>query len=90
MAPAEKQWVLPLCYLEKINIASISSMIPDAPADAVMGWFKKEASLRDPTANCYVIAPYIRRTLKEYHKLELGGFNYKEFEQRGLAASQLE
>jgi hypothetical protein len=88
MAPTEKSWVLPLCYLDRITEASVSAMIPDSPAAAVIEWFKHEASLRDPNAQWYVIAPYIRRTLKEYHLKELGTAKYNEFNAKGQDASR--
>lgn len=88
MAPTEKSWVLPLCYLDRITEASVSAMLPDSPATAVIEWFKHEASLRDPNAQWYVIAPYIRRTLKEYHLKELGTTKYNELIAKGEEASK--
>ncbi len=87
MAPIEKSWVLPLCYLDRITEASVSAMLPDSPANAVIEWFKREASLRDPNAQWYVIAPYIRRTLKEYHLKEVGTMKFNELVAKGEAAS---
>jgi len=88
MTPKEKRWVLPLCYLDRVTEASIQEMLPDAPALAVMEWFKHEASLRDPNAEWYEIAPYIRRTLKEYHHKELGTKKYTEIIAKGEEASK--
>jgi len=88
MAPTEKSWVLPLCYLDRITEASVSAMLPDSPATAVIEWFKHEASLRDPNAQWYVIAPYIRRTLKEYHLKELGMKKFNELIAKGEEASK--
>ena len=72
MTPIQKQWVTPLCYLDEVTLPAIEAMLPDVPAAAVMEWFRHEASLRDPRAKCLVIAPYIRRTLKEHHRIEVG------------------
>lgn len=88
MTPREKSWVLPLCYLERITESSIQDMLPTAPSSAVMEWFKHEASLRDPNAEWYVIAPYIRRTLKEYHHKELGTKKYMELTEKGEKSSK--
>ena len=52
-----------------------------------MDWFQHEASLRDPGANWFVIAPFIRRTLLEYHKRTVGTKESKDWEWRGQAAS---
>ena len=50
MTPTERDWVLPLCYLDRITESSIQAMLPDVSPAAVMEWFKHEASLRDPNA----------------------------------------
>lgn len=88
MGPTERDWVLPLCYLERITEESIPHMLPGVPASAVIEWFKHEASLRDPNANWYVIAPYIRRTLIEFHKREIGTKKSEELIAKGKAASE--
>jgi len=84
----ERNWVLPLCYLERITEGSISQMLPGVSASTVMDWFKHEASLRDPKASWYVIAPYIRRTLIEFHKKEIGTKKSEELVAKGKAASE--
>jgi hypothetical protein len=88
MSQIEKEWVLPLCYLDQINQATIQAMLPHAPASVVMEWFKREASLRDPNAEWYSIAPYIQRTLREYHRKELSDSEYCKFLERGKSASK--
>jgi hypothetical protein len=87
MGLTERSWVLPLCYLERITEESISHMLPGVSASAVIEWFKHEASLRDPNANWYVIAPYIRRTLIEFHKREIGTKRSDELIVKGKVAS---
>ncbi|MBU4557202.1 MAG: hypothetical protein KJ747_10070 [Actinobacteria bacterium] len=89
MAPMEKQWVIPLSYLDRVTKPAIEAMLPDAPASVVMEWFKHEASLRDPNAEWYVIAPYIRRMLKEYHCKEIGPKRQLEMIAKGEEASLL-
>jgi hypothetical protein len=89
MATVEKDWVLPLCYLDKITAASVPAVLPKADPNVVMEWLKNESSLRDPNEKFYVIAPYIRRTLKEHHKLIIGSAEYEEWERKGLEASKL-
>ncbi len=88
LKPEEKNWVLPLCYLDKITEASIPEMITDTPASNIIEWFEKEASLRDPNAEWYTIAPYIRRTLKEYHHKKIGSKKYSELVEKGRKASK--
>lgn len=87
MGPTEKMWVLPLCYLETITEESAAIMLPNASPSSVLDWFKHEASLRDPHAASYVIAPYIRRTLIEFHKKQIGSKRSEELTQRGKNAS---
>ena len=87
MAPTEKQWVLPLCYLDRITETSVELMIPDVPPSSVVGWFKHEASIRDPAAEWYVIAPYIRRTLLEFHRRQIGTKKHEDMIVKGKSAS---
>lgn len=88
MGKTERDWVLPLCYLERITEESIAQMLPGVSASAVIDWFKHEASLRDPHASWYVIAPYLRRTLIEFHKREIGTKKSNELIAKGKAASE--
>jgi hypothetical protein len=88
IGPVEKEWVLPLSYLTRITHDSVSAMIPEASPDTVLEWFKNEASLRDPSGEWYVIAPYIRRTLIEFHKRQIGTKQSNEWIARGEKASQ--
>ena len=87
MGPIERKWVLPLCYLDRITHESISRILPGVSPSAVLDWFKHEASLRDPNAEWYVVAPYIRRTLTEYHRKEIGPKKSEELIATGKAAS---
>jgi hypothetical protein len=88
MGPTEQGWVLPLCYLDRITHESVAQILPAASSSSVMEWFKHEASLRDPNAEWYVIAPYIRRTLMECHKKEIGTKKAEEMIAKGKAASE--
>jgi hypothetical protein len=88
MAPTEKKWVLPLCYLDRITETSVELMIPDVPSSSVVGWFKNEASIRDPAAEWYVIAPYIRRTLLEFNRRQIGLKKHEDLIIKGKYASE--
>ena len=87
MGPTEKEWVLPLCYLDKITEGSVAVMLPSAAPSSVLNWFKHEASLRDPSAEWYVIAPYIRRTLIECQRKEIGAMKSDALIHKGKEAS---
>lgn len=89
MTPTQKEWVIPLCYLDLVTEPAVEAMMPEAPTRAVMEWFTHEASLRDPNGQWYAIAPYIRRTLREYHCKEIGTRRQMEFVSRGAEASLL-
>ncbi len=91
MTEIQKSWVLPLCYLDRIDEQTAVRMVESGNGKAIMDWFTNEASLRDPTAQCYVIAPYIRRTLKAYHSTLISAELQNQWEQRGheaLSAAQ--
>ena len=87
MGAKEKEWVLPLSYLDRITEESVTTMLPSASPSSVLDWFKHEASLRDPHAEWYVISPYIRRTLIEFHRKEIGSKRSDEFIRLGKDAS---
>jgi hypothetical protein len=88
MAPTEKSWVLPLCYLDQVTEESVAKMLPDYSPETVMEWFKHEASIRDPQGKCYAVAPYIRRTLLEYNRLTIGKKSHEELVTKGRDASR--
>ena len=88
MTPTQRQWVIPLSYLDRVTEPAIETMLPDAPATAVMEWFKHEGSLRDPNAEWYEITPFVRRMLKEYNCKEIGPKRHAEMIAKGEEASQ--
>lgn len=87
LTPQEKKWVLPLAYLEKVTESSVRAMLPEEPVNAIMEWFQHEGSLRDPQAMWFVISPFIRKMLQEYHLRVIGTEKQKEFQSRGHSAS---
>jgi hypothetical protein len=66
MTPIQRCWLLPLCFLEEINLETISVILPDTSAETVMAWFKEEASLRDPHAARWQVIPFVRQRLLQY------------------------
>lgn len=72
MTSAERDWVIPLAYLDRIDKSSIGKMLPEADSVDVMAWFQKEASLREPDATHFVMASFIREMFKHYHGLTVG------------------
>src|SRR5690606_27199770 len=61
MTPQQKDWLLPLCYLDTVNKASIAKILPGASANVIMDWFRKEASVRDVKSPSFRVDPYIRK-----------------------------
>lgn len=86
MTVTQRDWVLLLCYLDRIDEQTIERMLVQPIGKAVMEWFSNEASLRDPNAQCYVIAPYIRRTLKAYNSTLIDTETQGQMEKRGRDA----
>jgi hypothetical protein len=84
---AEKTDLFNNAYLDRITETSVELMIPDVPPSSVVGWFKHEASIRDPAAEWYVIAPYIRRTLLEFHRRQIGTKKHEDMIVKGKSAS---
>jgi len=72
MSYREKEWVIPLAYLNRVDLETIQRVLPDENPSVIMSWFQKEASLRDPKADHYVIAPFIREMLLEHNKRIVG------------------
>jgi len=66
MTPDQRQWLRALCFLDPITIEGIERMLPDAPAEAVLSWFKTEASIRDPRAQKWSVLPIIRSRVRDY------------------------
>lgn len=66
MTPIQRRWLLPLCFLDEINLETVSSILPDTSAETVLAWFKEEASLRDPHAARWQVIPFVRQRLLQY------------------------
>ena len=61
-------------------------MLPGDDAGLVLDWFKKEASVRSPTATRWEVLPIIRSRICAYCKLD-SPKRYGEFQARGAAAT---
>jgi hypothetical protein len=86
MTPVQRKWLVPICFLDEINEESIASMLPGDDAGTVLEWFKKEASVRSPTATRWEVLPIIRSRLCAYCKLD-SPKRYRELQERGAAAA---
>jgi hypothetical protein len=54
-----------------------------------MDWFKNEASLRDPLASHFVMAPFIREMFKKYHELTEGEVAVKNAQMKAEKALKM-
>jgi len=86
MTPVQRKWLLSICFLDEINEESIASMLPSEDSGVVLDWFKKEASVRSPTATNWEVLPIIRSRVCAYCKLD-SPKRYREFRERGEAAT---
>lgn len=89
MTPQQKEWLLPLCYLDVVNQSSISKMLPNSPANVVMEWFRKEASVRDVKSPSFRVDPYIRKMLLQHHTNLIGPEEQQRLLDQGRLASSV-
>lgn len=87
MTDQQKEWLLPLCYLDAVNLSSIGKMLPNATAEVVMDWFRKEASVRDVKSASFRVDPYIRRMLLQHHSNLIGPEAQRKLVEEGKLAS---
>lgn len=66
MSPQQKTWAIRLAFLAEISLERIPRVLPNENAEAVLAWFKRESSLRAPTADRWSMRPMIRSKLQEY------------------------
>jgi hypothetical protein len=86
MTDREKEWLLWLCYLDEVNEATIPAMIADVQPKTVMDWFRNEASVRDTAASVFVVNPFIREMVLEYHVKIIGKAKQAEYVAKGRKA----
>jgi hypothetical protein len=87
MTDVQKEWFLNLCYLDQVNRDTVSAMMPETDAGAVVDWFRHEASIRDDAAQCFRVKPLIREMVLQHHRNELGRTTQEVWMNRGKASS---
>ncbi len=85
MTAAQKEWLVPLSFLDEVNEESIAKVLPDEDPGRVLTWFKGEASVRSPTANRWEVLPILRSRICAYCKMD-SPRRYRELEERARAA----
>jgi len=86
MSRYEKEWVIPLAYLDKIDKEILSRMLPEESPAMIMEWFQREASIRDPNGTFYAISPFIRKMMCEYNLRIEGAGAHEELLRRANEA----
>jgi hypothetical protein len=66
MSAQQKQWAIRIAFLDEISLETIPRVLPSENPETVLAWFKREASLRAPTAERWSMRPMIQTKLREY------------------------
>lgn len=72
MAPEERKWLTPICYLDQVNEGTVKALLPNEDPKVIMDWFESEASVRDVHSPIFTVTPYIRHMLLEYNRRKVG------------------
>jgi hypothetical protein len=86
MSSDQKNWVLPVCYLDNVNEDTLRILQPDVDPTRIMDWFENDASVRDVKAGEYTVTPYIRHMLLEYNRRKVGEATHQAFLEKAKAA----
>ncbi len=70
MTPGQRAWLVPLCFLDEINLETIAAVLPEEDPFQVLEWFKGESSVRSPTGSRWEVLPVIRSRVCAYLKLD--------------------
>ena len=69
MAPREREWLTRVCYLDEVNLDTLSPLFPGEDVERIQDWFERESSIRDPTAPVFRVRPLIREKVLRYLEL---------------------
>lgn len=64
MTPIQRSWLLPLCFLDEINLETIPRVLPNADPSVVLHWFQTEPSIRDPVSPRWQILAFVRERVQ--------------------------
>ena len=90
MTDEQKEWLVALCYLDEINQDTVSAMLPNARADAIVEWFGHEASVRHQDGRRFAVNPLIREMVLQHHRNMLGYRSQEKWKGRGAQACAFE
>ncbi len=66
MSRREQEWFTKICYLDKVNEDTLAKVFPQEDVRPIQDWFEREASIRDPAADCFRVRPLIREKVLRY------------------------
>jgi hypothetical protein len=69
MSPTEARWLEDVVHLDPIDGDTLAAFFTPAEGEAVLAWFEREASVRDPDATAWRVRPLIREKLLAYQRL---------------------
>lgn len=88
MSPAERNWLTPICYLDKVNEGTIKVMLPREEAALVMAWFANDGSVRDVKSPDYCVTPYVRHMLLEHNRRKVGDAAHARLQEEAKRAME--
>jgi hypothetical protein len=69
MTSRERDWFVRACYLDNVNIDTLSALFPGEDLEQIQDWFEREASIRDPSASVFRVRPLIQDKVLRYLEL---------------------
>jgi hypothetical protein len=65
----QREWFVRVCYLDAVNVDTLTPLFPGENVDEIQDWFEREASIRDPAAPVFRVRPLIREKVLRYLEL---------------------
>lgn len=66
MSRREQEWFMKICYLDRVNEDTLAQLFPLEDVRPIQDWFEREASIRDPMADCFRVRSLIREKVLRY------------------------
>ncbi|MFO0761170.1 MAG: ATP-binding protein [Byssovorax sp.] len=66
MSRREQEWFTKVCYLDRVDEDTLGRLFPLEDVAPIQDWFEREASIRDPAADCFRVRPLIRDKVLRY------------------------
>lgn len=66
MSERERDWFERVCYLERVDEDTLTTLFSPTEVAAVQDWFEREPSVRDPAAPFFRVRPMVREKVLRY------------------------